>query len=328
MNAKIITILTIIIISTPFLSIASEGGKVVSDCWNKTESHVDAVDCAHKVLEERKKQLEQVYSEVLKKGKTLDEEMKAMGSALSNIEKPTTQSQKDFEQYMESECERQVSLVMGGTAGADIAISCRINLMNERLNYLNPRYLNSLSKGKLEKVFNDKYLPLNFPLNTKLDDDLYLIAYSHPSHLASGLYVVNESDNTKEIISRHDSISRRSSSLFPFKYYVVSSGGCKKGRCSSTSSIIAVNNYTIYEKTLSPDNVFDGESGGCGREYLELKHSIEKVSYEYNRVSEQQDEVVYKQVKTDCKTKEKEDLEQKILIDRKSILDWKVIYEW
>ncbi len=112
------------------------GAAVIDRCWKEDGSHVAIVECEFKVLENVKQQMQTMYDAKIKSAHNSDEEMEKMGSSITGLEASLIQSQKAFEAYKESECQRKQDYVMGGTFGADATIGCEIDLIDQRIKQL------------------------------------------------------------------------------------------------------------------------------------------------------------------------------------------------
>ena len=100
-------------------------------------SHADEVNCASKELGGVEAKLQASYGKMRADAEKMDKAMKEAGSlAFGNSEEALIKSQKAFESYMQSECERRVENMQGGTAGAGVEISCRKQLISERMKAL------------------------------------------------------------------------------------------------------------------------------------------------------------------------------------------------
>ncbi len=142
-SKMIILYVGIILYSLPFACYADAdkekpySSNIIMKC-SKNGSHADIVHCEIDYLEKAEKELNDLYSKKVEEAKASDMKMKKMGSeAYVFTEKSVIESQEKFTEYMDSECNRQVSYMMGGSAGADIEVICKINLINERINLLN-----------------------------------------------------------------------------------------------------------------------------------------------------------------------------------------------
>jgi uncharacterized protein YecT (DUF1311 family) len=133
--------LAFLAISLPLCTHAQEGASVIKACWDKGGSHVESVDCEYRKISELREEMRAAFEKRLKEAATSDAEMKAAGSKASiDIEKAVADSQDAFNHYMEEECGRRAAYMMGGTFGADIQMSCEIDLMQRRIAELNASY--------------------------------------------------------------------------------------------------------------------------------------------------------------------------------------------
>ncbi len=113
------------------------GQTVIEKCWNERASHADATNCAFQELERLEKKLEKIYNTKIIDARKSDSNMRKAGSeAYIYAEEALTTSQKNFKLYMESECDREVTYMLGGSYGGDIKISCEINFIRERIKLL------------------------------------------------------------------------------------------------------------------------------------------------------------------------------------------------
>ncbi|MEJ0010424.1 MAG: lysozyme inhibitor LprI family protein [Alphaproteobacteria bacterium] len=117
----------------------ASGGQTIVDCWHDpaiNDSHIAIGACEGRILKSLQSDMRQLYAKRKQEARKLDTASKRAGSNLMfmDAEKGTEQSQKDFETYMASECDRQVrSYSGGGSVGSDIWTACEIDLISQRI---------------------------------------------------------------------------------------------------------------------------------------------------------------------------------------------------
>ncbi len=124
--------------ATPSLAV-NDGSVAFRVCWEVSQDHASSMDCLHRIFQDYQKQMNKKYEKRLKEAQQFDVNDKPFYKHLENIslEKVTIKNQKDFLQYMESECNHRIVITFTGANGAgDARLACKINLISERLERL------------------------------------------------------------------------------------------------------------------------------------------------------------------------------------------------
>ncbi len=136
---KNLLFLTLLNISSAYAdnTSASNGAKIINNCWQKDGDHVSKVDCEVKTLNNLKEQLESLYTQQLTNARAQDKSFKNAGAeTYAILEKDLTESQAAFISYKDSECARQAGIYGAGTFAADTTVGCEIDLIIARLGAL------------------------------------------------------------------------------------------------------------------------------------------------------------------------------------------------
>ena len=108
-----------------------------NDCWLRSQTHVQAVDCEVKQARKIKAELDALVVKMERNAEKLEADTKAAGaSQYEGLSLLIQDSQEEFEAYEKAQCKFEASIYGAGTAAADAEPLCEADLMKQRLNRL------------------------------------------------------------------------------------------------------------------------------------------------------------------------------------------------
>ena len=108
-----------------------------NDCWSRSQTHVQAVDCEVRQAKKIKAELDELVVKMERNAEKLEADMKAAGSSqYEGLSRLIQDSQEEFEAYEKAQCKFETSIFGAGTAAADAEPLCEAELMKQRIKRL------------------------------------------------------------------------------------------------------------------------------------------------------------------------------------------------
>lgn len=125
------------VISVSGAMAATVSTDTIEKCWKPGMSHVASVNCEDEARKVVEKHLEDVYAKLHADAKNLEAETPD-SVIYQGLDDSLNKSEAAFKAFVKAQCDYEVQLYGGGTAGADAAELCPIRLISQQLKTLEP----------------------------------------------------------------------------------------------------------------------------------------------------------------------------------------------